>query len=584
MGGTVLVGDSDRDDGPGRVRGPVGARVGWLLAAVVLVAGVAVPVGASATTVIPNVDISRAPGNQVEGAVAIDPTNPLRVFAVSNSFLNRRPQGLFAGVSADGGATWAGRIMATGTDGLTHACCDPSVSWDRFGNLFLVYLDDINRTATAHVLLSTDGGNTFTQISTLGAGSAEQPTVTTGAGTVWVTWSDVALGHLIEASGARVTGRGVVGAFTGPLPVPGAGNGNFGDIAIGPMGQVMVTWQSPQDGVGPSEIYTSTDPGGLHSPAFGPAVAVTPTNVGGSYPIPAQALRTIDAEAGLAWDRSRGAHRDRVYLVYTNSPAVGSADTEIFMRMSDDGGITWSRPVRVDDDTTGRSKFLPRVALDRTTGKLAVSWYDARRDDGMHGPGDTDGIPDDDAQFWGTTSDNGRVFAPNFQISAGTSNAADSHTVLEYGDYTGLAYFAGTFYPVWADNSDSTGDNPGGALGSFDLYTAAVVVQRRATALAAAVSSSPSGGLAAVSAVLTDRARGTAVPGATVEFKVRSQSCTAITDDVGRASCTIGAGGSPGRLTVQAVFAGDEQYSPSHDEASTVPVPSRFAALDAADG
>jgi hypothetical protein len=28
--------------------------------------------------------------------------------------------------------------------------------------------------------------------------------------------------------------------------------------------------------------------------------------------------------------------------------------------------------------------------------------------------------------------------------------------------------------PAWADNSNSTGDNPAGALGSFDIYTARV--------------------------------------------------------------------------------------------------------------
>jgi hypothetical protein len=30
------------------------------------------------------------------------------------------------------------------------------------------------------------------------------------------------------------------------------------------------------------------------------------------------------------------------------------------------------------------------------------------------------------------------------------------------------------FYPVWADNSNSTGDNPNGTLHSMDIYTAKV--------------------------------------------------------------------------------------------------------------
>jgi hypothetical protein len=33
-----------------------------------------------------------------------------------------------------------------------------------------------------------------------------------------------------------------------------------------------------------------------------------------------------------------------------------------------------------------------------------------------------------------------------------------------------------TFLPAWADNSNSTGDNPDGALHAMDVYTSAVNV------------------------------------------------------------------------------------------------------------
>ena len=73
-------------------------------------------------------------------------------------------------------------------------------------------------------------------------------------------------------------------------------------------------------------------------------------------------------------------------------------------------------------------------------------------------------------------------FQTNLQVSAGTSNADNSPNPapgiarLDYGDYTGLAFNNGNFYPVWADNSNSTGDNPQGALSGFDLYTAQVSI------------------------------------------------------------------------------------------------------------
>ena len=121
------------------------------------------------------------------------------------------------------------------------------------------------------------------------------------------------------------------------------------------------------------------------------------------------------------------------------------------------------------------SQFLPKIALDPTSGKIAVVWYDARNDLGTGGPGDTNGLPNDDAQFWGTFStDGGDSFKPNIQISAGTSNSHDSGNSIDYGDYTGLSFYGGIAHPAWSDNSNSTGTNPDGALHQLDIYTAAV--------------------------------------------------------------------------------------------------------------
>jgi hypothetical protein len=37
-----------------------------------------------------------------------------------------------------------------------------------------------------------------------------------------------------------------------------------------------------------------------------------------------------------------------------------------------------------------------------------------------------------------------------------------------------LTFISGIAYPVWADNSNSTGDNPNGTLSRFDVYGAQV--------------------------------------------------------------------------------------------------------------
>ena len=47
----------------------------------------------------------------------------------------------------------------------------------------------------------------------------------------------------------------------------------------------------------------------------------------------------------------------------------------------------------------------------------------------------------------------------------------------DFGDYTGLAFYGGTFFPVWADNGGSGGANPDGTNKTFDVTVAPVVLK-----------------------------------------------------------------------------------------------------------
>ena len=72
--------------------------------------------------------------------------------------------------------------------------------------------------------------------------------------------------------------------------------------------------------------------------------------------------------------------------------------------------------------------------------------------------------------------DGGHSFRRNIRVAAAVSNSADALWSLDFGDYEGLAFEADSFYPVWADNSNSTRDNPDGRLHEMDVYTARVRV------------------------------------------------------------------------------------------------------------
>ncbi len=465
-------------------------RTKSMFASILSIAGLLISlsaVPASAKSAIPpNIDVSVRPGNESEEAIAVNPTNPQNIVIFTN--IAEGVNGMFLAVTFDRGKTWNRRIVGTGNDVFGDTCCDPSAAFDEYGNLFLSWL--YNGDQVVPIGLSTDGGLTFKVIAKIGTPSSlmqtkssrderglfrfvDQETVTTGANSVWVVFN---AGGPIFATGAPVTGLGQVGQFFAGEVVPGSNNCTYGDVAIGPQGQVINGCNLTESGQGGGKIFVNIDPDGLGPAPFSDRIELADTHVGGYDFIPAQPDRSIDAEVGLAWDRSGGVHNGRVYAIYTLEHPNESNNTDIYLRFSDDNGTTWSTPRRVNDDNTVNSQFLPKLSLDQTTGNIAVTWYDARNDLGQGGPGDTDGIPNTDAQYWGTFStDGGQTFQSNFQISAGTSNSHDSGNHIDFGDYSGLAFYGGVAWPSWSDNSNSDGLNPDGALSKLDIFTAPIM-------------------------------------------------------------------------------------------------------------
>lgn len=419
------------------------------------------------------VNVSRMSNQQAEETIAVNPANPNQIFLASNE----QGTSMFGATSADAGATWTGRTFATGADGLPRACCDPSAAFDAFGNLFFAYLgEDSNN---AEVLLSTDDGQTFTHVASL-PGHADQPTISVGHGSVWVGFQQGLSAEPSKAAttvknagalvyNAAVSGLGQVGHFGPAIPLVGPPGQNVADVAIGPAGQVLVAYQSA--GASNSSIFVKRDPGGLRQHRFGPAIFVGKTNVGDALAIPAQPRRTIDAGIGLAYDTSGDSYAGRIYMVCTDRASANTFDTDILLRYSDDDGLTWSTPTRVNDDTTGASQFFPRISVDPTTGLVGITWYDCRND----------AAANNEAQVYaavGTPTATGVDFtAPNFPITTAFSKASASPDPNDFGDYAGLAFFGGVLRPAWADNSNSTGDNPNGAGNAANAYAAAVNVQ-----------------------------------------------------------------------------------------------------------
>ena len=454
------------------------------------------PAVRAATTVV---NVSQRGTSQSEAAVAASPLNADDVVVASNV---QRGYGISLGVSHDGGLTWTRSIIADG-DRFGLACCDPTISWDGEGNLFLAWLGFTSQPypTVVPILISTDAGGSWSRLAQIKppaplrrartgvpslavrvatdagrgdeeerGGSIDQPTITTGPHALWAIWNN---NGQMQVVGARIRGLGEVAAFKPVRDVPDAYNCTFGDIAVGPGGAVAHVCQKdrPQSRPTTSVVRLTVDADGLRPGRFGPGRVAAHTDVSLFEPIRPQRSRTVDAEVGLAW-LLQGPDRGRLVLLFTDEKPDQSDNTNVYVKLSDDAGATWGPHIGVT--TAVRSQFLPRIAMDPASGHLVVGWHDARLDRGS-GAYDTDGLHNTDATYaLAFSADGGATWSAPQMVSQGASNAAASRNLIEFGDYTGLAFAFGIAHPGWADNSNSTGDNPDGTLHGFDVYTAAV--------------------------------------------------------------------------------------------------------------
>jgi hypothetical protein len=133
-------------------------------------------------------------------------------------------------------------------------------------------------------------------------------------------------------------------------------------------------------------------------------------------------------------------HKGRIYLCWADNK-LGDAD--VWLIHSDDAGINWSSPLRVNRDATqnGKDQFLPHITVDPSSGHVYIIYYDRR-----HSPSST---------FMDTylaVSKNGGETFEEFRLTQSTP-AAGKKTF--FGDYITVAAQNGVVRPAWTAVGDS---------------------------------------------------------------------------------------------------------------------------------
>ncbi len=140
----------------------------------------------------------------------------------------------------------------------------------------------------------------------------------------------------------------------------------------------------------------------------------------------------------IACDASKGKYDGNIYICWADQEKDNS-NTEIFLSKSTDNGDTWTKPIKVNSDTTVRHQYMPWITVDQITGNVYIVFYDRRH----HSNSKTD-------VYMATSFDGGETFI-NTKINK-SSFTPNSSTFM--GDYIGVTAHNNIVRPIWTSMDD----------------------------------------------------------------------------------------------------------------------------------
>ena len=134
-----------------------------------------------------------------------------------------------------------------------------------------------------------------------------------------------------------------------------------------------------------------------------------------------------------ACDISSSPYHGNIYIMWSDQ-RNGIENTDVFIKISTDGGDTWGNIVKVNNDITQRHQYFPWMTIDQSTGYIYVVFYDRRNT-----TGDVNDV------YLARSTDGGDTFS-NFKISEFTFTPSPW---VFFGDYIHIAASNGKIYPIW---------------------------------------------------------------------------------------------------------------------------------------
>lgn len=320
--------------------------------------------------------------------------------------------------STDGGATWSTNVAIANSSSFVG---DPAVAIDGGGTLYAVCQQYLNSRGTAgevKVMTSTDRGATWSSVRTIQS-APDKPWLAGGSedGVLFVSWLGSPGGikrstdhgmtwGAVQSTGNILHGTTIVPSTSGLVHVAFNLDSNRNQLRYLRSHDNGVSYDAARDLVADMGVFCfSCNP--RQHPIVGSAADPT-----GKF----------------------------VAITWTSRMPGGESDDDVWVLYSKDGGDNWSKPIRVNDNTSASRQFESWVAVD-AHGRVHVAWTDFRN----RGQNET---------WYARSADPTKGFEPNVQVTDGRGSGNTDFL----GDYKSIVVQGADVLVVWQDTRRDGGD------------------------------------------------------------------------------------------------------------------------------
>jgi hypothetical protein len=399
---------------------------------------------------------STTSSTQSENSIFVSPLDNLTAVNSNNSTQN--PVGALYGANStetyDGGLSWDGDVEGAGGSNSG----DPVALVGLDGHY---YIGAISNSSGQQVSVSVNQGTFYTvyNVSNAGGGGLldknhmwiDNSPTSPYSNNLYDAWTDFGGSANNNIGFSRSTNGGVT--WSGQVDVSSGVNAGSHcqgvNINSGPNGEVYVAW-AIYDGWPTDEsaigMARSFDGGAT----FEPETRII-NNIRGIRNTGVDKNMRNNSFPSMAVDISGSEYSGDIYIVWSNVGIPGTnngSDVDVYMAKSSDQGVTWSTPIRVNQDPSGLGKkhYFPWITCDPENGILSVIFYDDRN------------VSSSQCEVYVANSNDGGETWEDFKVSdvAFTPGPIPGLADGYMGDYLAINARGGWVYPAWADNRTGT--------------------------------------------------------------------------------------------------------------------------------